>query len=555
MISAKNLTFSYSDCATPSIDDVSIEVLASDFILLTGPSGSGKSSLCRVFNGLIPHFYGGTITGSVSVCGMDPLRTDTRRMSTKVGMVFQDPENQIVTSSVEREIAFGLENLGMSKMVIAKRVEEMLDTIGIADLRKKGTDELSGGEKQKVAIASVMAMHPEVLVLDEPTSSLDPISADEVLRVVKDLNHEFGLTVILTEHRIDRVVPFVDRVLYMSGGRLCFDGTPREWVSTVDESEYGLPQMMELGRYLKERGYLQEIPLSVKEGRQRLTDVFARHWTGMRMKEEVRNGWGEAVIGLQDVSFRYEKGVTALKDVTLDVLPGEFVAIVGRNASGKSTLAKHLNATLLPTKGRVTILGKDTRRTTTAELSRDVGMVFQNPNLHLFADTVYDEVAFVLNNRKLPEDFIDRKVRGIIDYFELTRYLDTFPRDLSGGERQRVALASVMVGDPKVLLLDEPTRGMEYRRKRRLMDYLREYHKRGGTVILISHDMELVAQEPVERVILMGEGKIVADGTRRDILARSLHFSPQINRLVQPFESLGVPGDILTLEEMMCGLH
>ena len=555
MISAKNLTFSYSDCATPSIDDVSIEVLASDFILLTGPSGSGKSSLCRVFNGLIPHFYGGTITGSVSVCGMDPLRTDTRRMSTKVGMVFQDPENQIVTSSVEREIAFGLENLGMSKMVIAKRVEEMLDTIGIADLRKKGTDELSGGEKQKVAIASVMAMHPEVLVLDEPTSSLDPISADEVLRVVKDLNHEFGLTVILTEHRIDRVVPFVDRVLYMSGGRLCFDGTPREWVSTVDESEYGLPQMMELGRYLKERGYLQEIPLSVKEGRQRLTDVFARHWTGMRMKEEVRNGWGEAVIGLQDVSFRYEKGVTALKDVTLDVLPGEFVAIVGRNASGKSTLAKHLNATLLPTKGRVTILGKDTRRTTTAELSRDVGMVFQNPNLHLFADTVYDEVAFVLNNRKLPEDFIDRKVRGIIDYFELTRYLDTFPRDLSGGERQRVALASVMVGDPKVLLLDEPTRGMEYRRKRRLMDYLREYHKRGGTVILISHDMELVAQEPVERVILMGEGKIVADGTRREILARSLHFSPQINRLVQPFESLGVPGDILTLEEMMCGLH
>jgi energy-coupling factor transport system ATP-binding protein len=555
MISAKDLTFSYSDCTTPSIDDVSIEIGNSEFILLTGPSGSGKSSLCRVFNGLIPHFYGGTVTGSVSVCGMDPLRTDTRMMSTKVGMVFQDPENQIVTSSVEREIAFGLENLGTAKMTIAKRVEEMLDTIGIADLRKKGTDELSGGEKQKVAIASVMAMHPDILVLDEPTSSLDPISADEVLRVIKDLNHEFGLTVILTEHRIDRVVPFVDRVLYMSGGKLCFDGTPREWVASVDESEYGLPQMLELGRYLNQKGYLQEIPLSVKEGRQKLSNVFANHWVDVDLKQEVQKGVGDALISLQNVSFRYDKGVTALKDVSMNIHPGEFVAIIGRNASGKSTLAKHLNATLLPTRGSVTVMGKDTRSASIAELSKDVGMVFQNPNLHLFADTVYDEVAFILHNHKVQEDQIDIRVRQIIDYFELTRYLDTYPRDLSGGERQRVALASVMVGDPKVLLLDEPTRGMEYRRKRRLMDYLRDYHAGGGTVILISHDMELVAQEPVGRVILMGEGRIVADGSRREILARSLHFSPQINRLVQPFESLGVPGEILTLEEMICGLR
>jgi energy-coupling factor transport system ATP-binding protein len=182
-------------------------------------------------------------------------------------------------------------------------------------------------------------------------------------------------------------------------------------------------------------------------------------------------------------------------------------------------------------------------------------MVFQNPNLHLFADTVYDEVAFVLHNHKVPEEQIDLKVRKIVDHFELTRYMDTYPRDLSGGERQRVALASVMVGDPKVLILDEPTRGMEYRRKRRLMSYLKDYHAGGGTVILISHDMELIAQEPVGRVVLMGEGKIVADGTRREILAKSLHFSPQINRLVQPFESMGVPGSILTMEELICGLR
>ena len=555
MINVKNLVFSYSDCKNASVDDVSFDIGNSEFVLLTGPSGSGKSTLCRVFNGLIPHFYGGTVTGEVSVCGMDPLHTDTRKMSTKVGMVFQDPENQIVTSSVEREIAFGLENLGTAKMTIAKRVEEILDTVGIASLRKKGTDEMSGGEKQKVAIASVMAMHPEVLVLDEPTSSLDPISADEVLQVIRDLNHEFGLTVILTEHRIDRVVPFVDRVMYMSNGKMAFDGSPREWIRAVNEAEYGLPQMMELGRYLNQKGFLADIPLSVKEGRQKLSDVFSKHWAGTELKKEIRTTGGEPVLKVEKVSYRYDKGVTALKEVDLDIHKGEFVAIVGRNASGKSTLAKHFNATLVPTKGEVYVLGKNTRKTSTSSLSMDVGMVFQNPNLHLFAETVYDEVAFVLHNHKVPEEEIDRKVRDIIDYFELTRYLDSYPRDLSGGERQRVALASVMVASPKILLLDEPTRGMEYRRKRKLMSYLRDYHSKGGTVILISHDMELIAQEPVERVVLMGEGRVVADGTRREILARSLHFSPQINRLVQPFEGMGVSGDILTLEEIVCGLR
>ena len=555
MISVKNLVFSYSDSPNASVDDVSFDIGTSEFILLTGPSGSGKSTLCRVFNGLVPHFYGGTVTGEVSVCGMDPLHTDTRKMSTKVGMVFQDPENQIVTASVEREIAFGLENLGISKMTIAKRVEEILDTVGIANLRKKGTDELSGGERQKVAIASVMAMHPDVLVLDEPTSSLDPISADEVLQVIRELNHEFGLTVILTEHRIDRVVPFVDRVMYMSGGRMVFDGSPRQWVKEVNEAEYGLPQMIELGRYLNQKGLLTDIPLSVKEGRQRLSEVFSKHWVGTELKKGARAATGEPVIRLEKVSYRYDKGTTALREVDLSIRRGEFVAVVGRNASGKSTLAKHLNATFVPTRGEVYILGRNTRETNTSALSRNVGMVFQNPNLHLFADTVYDEVAFVLHNHKVPEDQIDKKVRDIIDYFELTRYIDAYPRDLSGGERQRVALASVMVASPQILLLDEPTRGMEYRRKRRLMSYLREYYYKGGTVVLISHDMELIAQEPVERVVLMGEGRIVADGTRREILARSLHFSPQINRLVQPFEEMGVSGDILTLEEIVCGLR
>jgi energy-coupling factor transporter ATP-binding protein EcfA2 len=269
----------------------------------------------------------------------------------------------------------------------------------------------------------------------------------------------------------------------------------------------------------------------------------------------------DKIVSINNLSFMYPRSdKPILNNINLEVEKGEFIGLVGKSGCGKSTLLYHLTG-IIPhainghLEGTVKVCGLDTSKHEIPELATHVGMVFQNPNVHLFADTVYDEVAFVLHNHKVPEEEIDTKVRGIIDHFELTRYLDTYPRDLSGGERQRVALASVMVGDPKVLLLDEPTRGMEYRRKRRLMDYLKDYHDRGGTVILISHDMELVAQEPVERVVLMGEGRIVADGTRREILARSLHFSPQINRLVQPFESMGVPGDILTLEEMMCGLR
>ncbi|MFA5312091.1 MAG: energy-coupling factor transporter ATPase [Methanomassiliicoccales archaeon] len=555
MISVKNLTFSYSDCPVPCLRDVSLEIGTSEFVLLTGPSGSGKSTLCRTFNGLVPHFYGGKMSGQISVCGKDPMRCDTKDMALKVGMVFQDPENQIVASTVEREIAFGLENLGLSKTHIAKRIEEVLDTIGVADLRKKGTDELSGGEKQKIAIASVMAMNPEVLVLDEPTSSLDPISADDVLQIIRSLNHEFGITVVLTEHRIDRVVSFVDRVIYMSAGQISFDGTPKGWVEAVDEQEYGLPQMIELGRYLTKKGLLSDVPLSVKEGRQRLSKVFSEHWNGSSNRADPLRPNGDTILNFDKVSFRYGKGTAVLRDVDLRVGKGEFVAIIGRNASGKSTLAKHINATLLPTKGEVSVLGRNTRDTNTADLSAEVGMVFQNPNMHLFASTVYDEIAFILNNHKVPEDEVEKKVDLILERFDLTRYQDTYPRDLSGGERQRVALASVLVSEPKILVLDEPTRGMEYRRKRRLMEYLSDYHSRGGTVILISHDMELIAQEPVQRVVMMGEGKIVADGSRKEILAGSLYFSPQINRLVQPFESKGVPGDILTMEEIVCGLR
>ena len=559
MIEVDNLSFTYANDTAPAISNISLEIGESEIVLVTGPSGSGKSTLCRCFNGLIPHFYGGTISGRLRVCELDPHRTSTRVMAEKVGMVFQDPENQLVTTDVEHEIAFGLENIGLSKQIIAKRIEETLDTVGIDHLRRKNIESLSGGEKQKVAIASVLALHPDILVLDEPTSELDPKGAEEVLQLVQRLNSDLGITVILIEHRIDRVVPFMDRVLYMDQGRIIFDGSPRDWVEFVStKKEYGLPQFLEMGETLLAKGYIDTIPLSVKEGRQKLEPIFSHHWKGCsetQIGRECHEGQASPVVQFSKVWFRYEDGTVALRDVNLSIPQGQFVAVIGRNASGKSTLAQHINGILKPTKGKVFIDKVDTNQVSAAKLSRKVGYVFQNPNLHLFADTVEEEVAFILHNQGVKPSDIEKKVGDVLATFDLIDIKDKYPRSLSGGEKQRVALASVLVGSPKILVLDEPTRGLEHRRKQMLLDHLEQFHKRGGTVLLITHDIELVSRPHIERVILMSEGKIVADGTRKEILSKSLHFSPQINRLIQPFKRYGVPDDMLTMEEIMCGLE
>jgi|AGTN01.3.fsa_nt_gi ATPase components of various ABC-type transport systems, contain duplicated ATPase len=556
MIEIKDLTFTYSGGAKPSIEHVDLTVNDSEMLLVTGPSGSGKSTLIRCLNGLVPHFYGGKISGKIAVQGMDPMRVDTKKMAMKVGMVFQDPENQVLTGSVEREIAFGMEGMGLDRSLMAKRLEEVIDTVGIDHLRKRSMEGLSGGEIQRVVIASVLALQPEILILDEPTSSLDPKGAEEVLQVIRRLNADLGTTIVLIEHRIDRVIPFIDRVVHVDQGRITFDGTPRKWVDFASGQEYDLPQMLDLGRDMKCRGFIDEIPLSVKEGRQMMAGAFRDRWKGcdaaaMDAKPEKR----ESIVSFRNVWHKYDDGTLALKGIDLDVRRGEFMAIIGRNASGKSTLAGHMNGILKPTKGVVTVNNLNTRAVSTAKLARAVGYVFQNPNMHLFADRVDDEVAFVLHNFGYPEEEIERKVDRALEDFDLTRLRDAYPRDLSGGEKQRVALASVLVADPQAVVLDEPTRGLDCTKKDFLMDYLERYHAGGGTVVLISHDIELISRKCVQRVIMMGEGIIVADGSRREILAGSLHFSPQINRLVQPFGQYGVPWDLLVKEEVLCGLN
>jgi len=553
LIKIEDFTFYYSDAKKPALRNVNLEIEDGEFVLVTGPSGGGKSSLCRCLNGLIPHFYGGRVTGGVEVQGLDTLKHSTKELAIRVGMIFQDPENQLVTMDVEREIAFGLENLAFPRNLIAKRLEESLDTLGISGLRHRQVHKLSGGEKQKVAIASVLALHPEIMILDEPTSELDPKSAEEVLAIAQRLNDELGITVILIEHRLDRVIQHVDRLVVLDGGRVVANGNIRDILSKsyqeITEIGVGMPPIMKLAQRLKNAGIsINGMPLTVKEGRIMLNGVFQK--TSKSPVQPDRESHSRAVINVEKLLYVYPEGPAALKNVSFRVNEGEFLAIMGRNASGKTTLVKHFNGLLKPTRGKILVDSIDTKKATVAELARKVGFVFQNPNDHLFADTVEEEIGFSLRIQGVKGEEIKRRVDEMLQRFGLEDYRSQYPRSLSGGEKQRVALASVLVIQPMILILDEPTRGMEYLLKSDLMSFLREYTSQGNTVILVTHDVETVA-EHADRVILLSEGEIVVDGKKRDVLSKALLFSPQINRLVQAFDKYGVPGNILTVDELL----
>jgi energy-coupling factor transporter ATP-binding protein EcfA2 len=558
LIKIEDLTFYYGDATQPALKDVSLRVRDGEFVLMTGPSAGGKSSLCRCLNGLIPHFYGGTISGRVTVAGLDTLESSTRELATRVGFVFQDPENQLVSMDVEREVAFGLENLGFPRHLIAKRLEESLDTLGIASLRYRPLSELSGGEKQKVAIASVLALHPSVLILDEPTSELDPKGAEEVLSVVTRLNHELGLTVILVEHRLDRVLQYADRLIVIDRGTITLDGRVNDILTNryreLSDLGIGVPPLIRLFQELRKRDdTIDRVPLTVKEGRAILEKALEKRALPADTGWERERADGKPLIETRNLWYAYPNGITALKNIRLEIREGEFVAVMGRNASGKTTLAKHFNRLLVPTKGRIKVAGTDTREATIAQLARKVGFVFQNPNDHLFADTVYDEIAFTLKVLGFSKEEIAFRTGEALEKFHLTGSKERYPRSLSGGEKQRVALASVMAAGPKILILDEPTRGMEYRLKGELMHFLRDYCAQGNTVVLVSHDVEIVA-EYAERVILLSEGRVVVDGEKHEVLSQALLFSPQINRLAQPFARYGVSSKILTVSEALGAL-
>ncbi|WP_433616873.1 ABC transporter ATP-binding protein [Dactylosporangium sp. CA-139114] len=519
MIDFDRVTITYAGASGPALRDVTLHVGEGELCLVAGTTGTGKSTLLRAVNGLVPHFTGGTLAGRVVVASRDTRIHPPRELADLVGYVGQDPLHGFVTDTVEEELAYGLEQLAVPAPAMRKRVEETLDLLGIADLRDRPLRALSGGQQQRVAIGAVLAAHPRVVILDEPTSALDPAAAEDVLAAITRLVHDLGITVLVAEHRLERVAHYADRLLYLPGDGTVADGPPAEVLAGAAVA----PPIVELGRLA---GW-DPLPLSVRDARRQAAGLRARLADRQPPARATGNDRPVA-LHADGVMVRYGRHV-AVAGVTLDLHTGEVVALMGRNGSGKSSLLWALQGSGPRQRGTVRVGGDDPAQLAPAVARRRVGLVPQTPADLLYLDTVAAECAAADHESGAPAG----TCRALLDDLAPGIPGDRHPRDLSEGQRLAVVLAIQLTAAPPVLLLDEPTRGLDYTAKQRFAAIVRRLAGAGTAVVVATHDVELVAVL-ADRVVVMAQGEIVADGPAADIVAASPTFAPQVAKILHP---------------------
>jgi len=507
------LTYDGAYDDTPVLDGVDLAVGEGELVLVTGPTGSGKSTLLGVVTGLVPRFTGGRLTGDVLLDGISIVRTPPRERAHHLGYVGQDPAAGFVTDTVEEELAYGMEQLGLPADTMRRRVEETLDLLGIADLRSRDLRRLSGGEQQRVALGSVLTMHPRILVLDEPTSALDPTAAEDVLATLTRLVHDLGVSVVLAEHRLERVVPFADTLVVLDGrgGLRC--GLPAELLTDSPVA----PPLVELGRAA---GW-HPLPLTVRDARRLANGLRDRLGPPPVEAAELAAAGGPGhALEARGVTVMHGSTL-AVNDVSLALRRGTVSALMGRNGSGKSSLLWALQGTGRRRGGTVTVDGRDPGKLDDAERRTLVGLVPQTAADLLYLETVDEELAA----SGATADDLARLVPGIDG--------GTHPRDLSEGQRLALALTVVLASAPPVLLLDEPTRGLDYAAKHALAQTLRALAADHRSVLVATHDVEFVAQV-ADGVIVLAEGEVVSSGPVRRVVAESPAFAPQVTKVLGP---------------------
>jgi energy-coupling factor transporter ATP-binding protein EcfA2 len=521
MIGFEAFSFWYPDAAAPALDDVNLSVAEGELALVVGRTGSGKSTLLRSVNGLVPRFTGGHVEGSVSANGLDPRSYPPRELADVVGVVGQDPMAGFVTDVVEDELAYGMEQLAVEPSVMRRRVEETLDLMGIAQLRRRSLRTLSGGEQQRVAIGAVLTMHPRILVLDEPTSALDPAAAEDALAAVVRLVHDIGVTVLAAEHRLERVVEYADRLVVVDD-RTVRDGPPQRMLVDAPIA----PPVVELGRWA---GW-SPLPLSVRDARRYASDL-RQELAGLQ-PPPVSGVLGDPADGLvaRNVVVRYGDDV-AVRGAELSAAPGEVVALMGRNGSGKSSLLWAVHGAGRRSGGSVRVAGRDPASLARRDVSRLVGLTPQQATDLLYLDSVSAECAaadaVAGATAGATRAMLDRITgRGVVAD-------DVHPRDLSEGQRLALVLAVQLVAQPRVVLLDEPTRGLDYGAKARLRSLLTDLAADGCAVVVATHDVEFVAQV-ARRVVVLAAGEVVTDAATADALAASPVFAPQVAKILSP---------------------
>lgn len=552
-IKLSDLHFTYRHTEQPALAGVDLAVSPAEFVVILGPSGAGKSTLCYALNGLVPKFQRGELRGSVALFGQPSASMKVNNLAETVGLVFQDFESQLFSTNVELEVAFAPENFGVELDDIRRRVQECLATVGLTGLERREPATLSGGQKQRLAIASVLSMQPQIVVMDEPTTDLDPLGKEGVFAVARRLR-ERGLTMVIAEHETEEAA-VADRVIVLNEGRVLADGPPAEILTRADWLEELGVQPLGAAQLTARLGL--EPALTVDGAVEALAAAGYRVAPDAlgQFRDQDAPAEGEIAVEVRELEHRYPNGLVALQGASLTIRQGEFVAVLGQNGSGKTTLVKHLNGLLMPTAGQVVVNGAPTSSQTMLQLGRTVGYVFQNPDHQIFADTVFEEVAFGPRNHGIPAGEVKERVQEALAAVGLAGRDDDDPFALTKGERQRVAVASILATRPKVIILDEPTTGLDYKEQRKMMELVRQLNQAGHTIICVTHTMWVVA-EYARRTVVVKDGRIWMDGPTREVMAREAELtqaSLKPPQLVRISNRLG--GTLLTLAECLHGIR
>jgi energy-coupling factor transport system ATP-binding protein len=555
-VSIEGLAYRYRGQQKSALKGVNLEVAEGEFVVVMGSSGAGKSTLCVSLNGLIPHFFKGKMEGTVRVRGRPTSEGKVGEFAQEVGLVFQDFEAQLFSTNVALEVAFGPENFRVERGEMIERVERVLGQVHLEGFENRTPSTLSGGQKQRLAIASVLAIEPRILCLDEPTTDLDPVGKLGIFEIAEDLKDRDDVTLIVVEHETEETLE-ADRIIVLRDGEIVADRPAREVLRDVELLEESSVMPLQVTRFFHEMGLWQgQLPLTPQEG---VAEFRRRGWLvnpdrHRRLVEadgKREEGYGEPVIEVEGLTHRYPNGVIALEGVDLTVRRGEFLAVLGQNGSGKTTLVKHFNGLLKPTEGTVRVGEDETTEQGLRRLGRSVGYVFQNPDHQIFSDTVSDEVAFGPKIRGMEESEIKERVEEALAAVGLEGRGDEDPFGLTKGERQRVAVASVLAVRPEVLILDEPTTGLDYAEQRSMMDLIKSLNKAGSTIIVVTHTMWVVA-EYAHRAVVVRDRKIFLQGTVREVFAEEDELHDAALRpphIVSLGNALGYP--VLSVEEII----
>ncbi len=528
ILSIDQVSYKYGNGNEPALRELDLDVKRGHFTSIMGKTGAGKTTLLMLLNGLIPHFFDGEIQGRVTTARLDTQRYHIQTLARRIGLVLQDPDTQILGMTVEKDVAFGPSNLGFPPEKIRETIPRVLDTVGLANYEHRVPAKLSGGEKQRLAIAGILAMQPLILALDEPTSELDPLSRRRLFDTCYKLCHSLGYTVICATHDSEEALLYSDSIIVLENGKIAWEGKPGDLFSDISLCKLSGIRPPAIAEFLHDLQStdtvsIQEIPVTLNEGIDALytllkgRTILSSNWNSLTAKQSQK----ETMIEVKNLYHRYEDGFEALHGISLQIKAGEFIALVGQNGAGKSTFVKHLNRLLLPTEGDVFIKGVNTKNSDTSTLGKTIGYVFQNPDHQIFSSSVREEIAFGLHHIcGIGGAEADDRIHYALNFVGLADKIDRHPFSLGKGERQKLAVASVLAVEPDIIVIDEPTTGLDWIGTQQMMKLITSLHSLGHTVIMITHDMQLAA-DYASRIIILNRGKVAADGIPGDVFSQS----------------------------------